>query len=269
MTAIEAIDSHVHVGLEKYQPIEAFLAVMERVGMRRAVLVQHIGQLDNGYLAACLQRFPRQLAGIGAVDPSDPGALDRLDGLATVAGFVGVRLAAAARSPGPDPLAIWKRTDDLGLVVSVRGPFEDVASPEFAEIVAGCARARFRLEHLGCHRPADDRPPHDRFRRLLALAAFPNTFIQLSGFYLNSTSPYPYPSSAEPVRLAYRAFGAERMMWSGDWNRPDLARGEYEREMTVVGDVFPVDTPADRAMIMGGTAARLFGFEAARHNLFV
>ena len=269
MTAVEVIDSHVHVGLDKYRPIEAFLAVMRQAGMRRAVLVQHIGQHDNAYLAASVRRFPGQFAGVGAVDPSDPGALERLDRLKADTGLVGVRLAAAARSPGPDPLAIWKRTDDLGLVVSVRGPFEEVASPAFAAIVAGCPTARFRLEHLGWHKPADERPPYDRFRRLLALAAFPNTFIQISGFYLNSASPYPYPTSAEFVALAYRAFGAKRLMWSGDWNRPNLARGEYEREMTLVGDVFPVDSVADRAMIMGGTAARLFGLETPTRNLFV
>lgn len=263
VTFAEVIDAHVHVGLDKYGPIEAFLAVMDDLGMGRAILVQHIGQYDNAYLTGCVRRFPARFVAIGGIDPADPAAPERLERDMHEGGLAGVRLPAAASSTGPDPLAIWRRAAKLGAIVSVSGPFEDLISDAFESIVAGHPGVRFRFEHLGWLKLASERAPYARFRRFLRLARYPNTFVMLSGFYLNSTSPYPYPTSADVVALAYRAFGAERLMWSGDWNRPDLAPGDYRREIDLIGGAFPVDSESDRRKILGGTAARLFRFGEA------
>ena len=157
------------------------------------------------------------------------------------AGLMGVRLAPSARSSGADPYAIWRRASALGAIVSVRGPFEDVITEAFELIVATFPGVRFRFEHLGWLKLASEPAPYDRFRRFLRLAAYPNTFAMLSGFYLNSTGPYPYEASAKVVDLAYRAFGADRLMWSGDWNRPNLQPGEYRREIDLIGGAFPLD----------------------------
>ena len=50
MIGVDVVDAHVHVGLDKYRPVGDLLADMDEVGVRRAVLVQHIGQFDNAYL---------------------------------------------------------------------------------------------------------------------------------------------------------------------------------------------------------------------------
>ena len=254
------IDAHVHVG-PPYRPVEAYIAEMGRLGLERAVLVQAIGNHDDRYLAACLAAYPGRFAAIGSVDAGDEHAVARLGGAVRTLGLQGLRLAPAARSPGRDPLAVWRRADDLGLVVSVRGPFEDVVDDAFAAIVAACPRVRFRLEHLGWLKLAGAPPPGRPFERFLRLADYPNTSVMWSGFYLNSGTPYPYPGSRAVVERAYRAFGAERTMWSGDWNRPALGDDEYERELELVGGAFPVDSEADRVRIMAGTALELFDFE--------
>jgi L-fuconolactonase len=145
--------------------------------------------------------------------------------------------------------------------VSVRGPFDDVVDPAFAAIVAACPRIRFRFEHLGWSKLAGEPPPYRRFSRFLRLADLPNTAVMWSGFYLNSTSDWPYPTSRPIVRMAFDAFGAARTMWSGDWNRPGIDEATYRREMTPLLDAFGVGDAADRAMILGGTAAAYFDFD--------
>jgi predicted TIM-barrel fold metal-dependent hydrolase len=256
----DIIDTHVHVGLAKYGPIEDYVGEMDRLGLRRAVLVQYVGNHDDAYLAAGLRAYPGRFAAIGSIDPEDPTTHARLATHVRATGIQGLRLAPTARSPGPDPLAIWRRADDLALIVSVRGPFEEVIDQAFAAIVAACPRIRFRFEHLGWYNHASEPPPYRRFSRFLRLADHPNTSVVWSGFYLNSASPYPYATSRPIVELAYRAFGADRTMWSGDWNRPDVTTDVYRREMTIVGDSFAVASDADRARIMGGTAASFFDF---------
>jgi L-fuconolactonase len=257
----EVIDSHVHVGPPRSAPIEDYLATMDALGLRRAVLVQVIGHHDDTYLADCLRAHPGRFAAIGSVDPDDPATVDRLEDVVARTGIVGLRLPPAARSPGMDPLALWHRADDLGLVVSVRGPFEDVIDPAFAAIVAACPRIRFRFEHLGWLKLATEPPPYRRFSRFLRLADHPKTTVLWSGFYLNSTSDYPYPTSRPLLEMAFRAFGAERTMWSGDWNRPGIDDATYAREMAPMLQAVGIGDAHDRELILGGTAARLFDFD--------
>ena len=44
------IDSYTHCGISKYLPIEDVSATMDRAGVHRAVLAQHLGEFDNSYI---------------------------------------------------------------------------------------------------------------------------------------------------------------------------------------------------------------------------
>jgi predicted TIM-barrel fold metal-dependent hydrolase len=59
---MQIVDAHLHVGLAKYRPIEDLLPVLDAHGVERAVLVQFLGNPDNTYLSACLERFPGRFA---------------------------------------------------------------------------------------------------------------------------------------------------------------------------------------------------------------
>ncbi len=261
MTDLEVIDTHVHAGPPAYASVEAFIADMDRLGMRRAVLVQHFGQHDDTYLAAALRRYAGRFALIGSADPDDPAMVERLEPHLRASGAQGIRLPAGSRSPGRDPEAIWQRADELGLIVSVRGPFADIIDPGFKAIVASCQRIRFRFEHIGWIKADDPIATTANIDRFLRLADHQNTAVQLSGFYLNSATTYPYPSSRALVRAALDAFGPARTMWSGDWNRPDLTLDAYGREIDLLESSFGIVDPAARAMILGGTARAWFDFD--------
>ncbi len=102
------VDAHAHVSDVWYEPAEALLAQMDRHGVGAAVLIQLLGQFHNEYQQGCLRRFPGRFASVVAVDPAAEGALAALDALARD-GATGLRLRPISRSPGADPLAIWRR----------------------------------------------------------------------------------------------------------------------------------------------------------------
>lgn len=247
------VDSHVHVGRWKYPPVEEYLT--EMTGVSAAVLVQFVGNADNAYLARCVSAHPEVLSAVAMVEPETYGATRHVERLAATGCFSGVRLWAATRSPGKDPLALWRAIDAAGMVASVRGPLSDVASPEFAAILDELPGLRVRLEHLGFTTYPDT--THKDFDRFLALAERPTVHTMWAGFYANSGRPYPHQDADPYLRDTLQAYGSRRITWSGDWNRPDRAPGDYEAAVRHVLER-PYLTEEDHAWILGGTARALF-----------
>jgi len=85
------------------------------------------------------------------VDVKRDDALDRLEHWANE-GAVGVRLPPLTRSLGGDPLAIWRKASELGLLVSSLGNVSGFASPEFESVIAEFPDMPIVIEHLaGVH----------------------------------------------------------------------------------------------------------------------
>ena len=67
-------------------------------------------------------------------------------------------------------------------------------------------------------------------------------------------------------RTSPSAFGADRLMYGGGFGAK--ATGEsYRAERERVAALWPTCPTADRAKVLGGTAARLFGFAVGRGPL--
>src|SRR5438309_1118297 len=101
------VDSHCHVSDCWYEPVESLLNQMDRNGVEKAILIQMQGQANNAYQAACARQHPGRFASVVIVDTDRadaPAVLARL----TEEGASGVRLRPTTRSPGDDPLAIWR-----------------------------------------------------------------------------------------------------------------------------------------------------------------
>ena len=140
-------------------------------------------------------RFPGRLSVVCRVDVDDPAAPDILSSL-HAAGAETVRLRNFHRSPGNDPLAIWRTAAELGMSVSVGGPAEHFAATEFSELVAALPNLNVIIEHLagmGIHATGTPVMPHDDvFRQALTLSRFPNTVIKMHGIGEISDPPFPY-----------------------------------------------------------------------------
>jgi L-fuconolactonase len=261
---VRIVDTHCHAALGWYEPIEVLLGQMDRNGVELAALIQINGQSDNTYQAECARRYPDRLRSVVLVDTSRPDApaeLERLVG----EGATGVRLRPGERSPGDDPLAIWRKAAELGIKVSCGGSRPDFESDTFAAVFEACPTLPIVIEHLGGLKWTDVDPAGPR-PKMFELARYPNAYVKIHGLgefsqrALPAREPFPFVEPIAPlVELAYEAFGAARMMWGSDYPPVSMREG-YGNALRFTRERLADKSDDEQALIFGGVAARLFGF---------
>lgn len=259
------VDTHCHAGNSWFEPIESLIFQMDANGVDKAVLIQHRGVFDSSYLLESASKHPGRFAVVAMVDSSEPDAPDALERWAAE-GALGVRFGPLERAPGSDPLALWRKARDLGLVVSCSGDVEGFASDEFAELVAELPDLSFVIEHLaGVGIGAQ--PPYSAYKKALDLARFPNTYIKVGGLGEISERPpmlrpaFQFdltPPLIEMACVRLRRIGPQRMMWGSDYP-PVSNREGYRNALEGVRDHPAFKSDADRDWVMGGTAVSVFG----------
>ena len=260
---MQIVDTHVHIGRDHYEPVELLLHQMELNAVAQTVLVQSTATLDNSYVLESRRRFPNRLAVVCRVDVDDPHAADTLAGL-RAAGAETLRIRNFHRSPGRDPLAIWRAAADLEMSVSVGGPAAGFADPQFARLVADLPNLAIIMEHLagmGIHAiGAPEMPPLATFRQALALARCPNAHLKIHGMGEISDPPFPYHDTPPLVKMAYDAFGPDRILWGSDWPRVANREGYRNALRHTMSEMAPWCPPHHLAQIFGGNARRLWQF---------
>ena len=257
------VDSHCHAGLSWFESVESLLFQMDRNGVDKAVLIQHRGVYDNTYLLECALRFPGRFAVVAMVDTSREDALSALEQW-SARGAGGVRLAPTVRSPGSDPLAIWRKAAELGLVVSSLGELSDFASDEFGSLVAEMPQLKVVIEHLaGVGLGA--RPPYTSFQQAMRLSNYPNTYIKVGGLGEISDRPpvlgleFGFGQTPPLIEMAHDAFGPGRTMWGSDY--PPVGNREgYRNALRGVMDYPAFRSQEAREWVMGRTALNVFKF---------
>ena len=253
------IDAHCHAATFYYEPIESALDTMIRNGVDKALLIPLSEGVDslNTYLTECMRRFPKRFSVVATVDAHRPDAPARLEEWANL-GVEGVRLSPA------DPLPMFRKADELGLVVSLRRRVEDAASEDFRRKVESLPDLKVILEHLSCRRD-DTAPPYNLFRRVLALAQYPNTFMKVPGLGEICQRPASFPEPSAPfehippvIEMAMDSFGARRLMWGSDY--PHVAEREGYGNCLRLLMEHVVKSEEDREWIFGKTVATLFRF---------
>ena len=68
------VDTHCHVGLLKYEPVESLIYHMETSGVDKAVFIQYGGNSDNTYMLECLASHPGKFKAVMIVEKDDDGA---------------------------------------------------------------------------------------------------------------------------------------------------------------------------------------------------
>jgi L-fuconolactonase len=260
------VDSHCHVSPYRYEPVESLLFQMDRNDVECAVLVQYMGQFNNEYQFECMRRFPGRFAPVVLVDSRSHSATDELERL-TEKGARGVRLRPNTRSPGNEPLAIWRKANELGLPVSCGGANTEFASEEFANLVQTFPHLPIILEHLGSvSTPDDENAPYNIRRKVFTLSRFSNVYIKIHGLgeFCRRTSPvsepFPFEVPIPPLlEMVYEAFGPERMMWGSDYP-PVSGREGYHNALRFTMDQLKSKSESEKEMIFGGLARKLFRF---------
>lgn len=92
---------------------------------------------------------------------------------------------------------------------------------------------------------------------MTALARRANVTVKLSGLATEAAPGWTARDLAPYVRHVLAAFGAGRVLWGSDWPVLDLA-GDYAGWMKATRLLLRGQTPAARAAILGGNAARVY-----------
>jgi L-fuconolactonase len=263
------VDTHCHASPYWFEPVETLLDEMTRNSVDKATLVQFFGVYDNSYLIECMRRFPGRFSVVALVDVQRPDAPEQLAQLKEQ-GVEGIRFNTGMRSPGRDPLAVWRKAAELGMVASVMGTVEGYAAPEFESLVKELPDLKIVIEHLGgvgaYFGPgrADKTVPYETYQTVLELAKYPNTSMKMPGLGefcarpMPFRQPFPFGEVPPLIEMAIDAFSPQRLMWGSDFP-PVAAREGYRNALQ-----FPVERlqsrseEDDRELIFGKTAATLW-----------
>jgi L-fuconolactonase len=261
------VDTHCHALPYWFEPVEVLLDQMTRNDVDKAVLTQIRGMYDNSYLIEATRRFPGRFSAVVIVDtdsPDAPEALERWVG----EGAEGVRLDATTRSPGGDPLAIWRKADELGIPVSCPGSAQEFASPEFERVVQEFPNLKIIIEHLGDRGTArtDTSPPYPTYREVLRLSRYANTYMKVPGLGelcprpMPLVYPFPFEGNIPPlIEMAIEAFDSSRLMWGSDFP-PVASREGYRNALRFPMEHVRFRSDQDKEWVFGKTALSLWKF---------
>ena len=148
---------------------------------------------------------------------------------------------------------LWKTAADLGLAMQLH--FEPRYAPGLEPLIKEFSSTTVVIDHLG--RPMQGTiKEHDVVVRW---ARFPNTVMKVSA--IPDQNRYPHRDVKPVIRQLTDAFGADRMIYGGGFNAQ--ATGEsYRSYREMIGGLLAHLPAGDRAKILGGTAAKLYGFNA-------
>jgi predicted TIM-barrel fold metal-dependent hydrolase len=243
------------------------VAAMDAVGVDGALLVSPwtLYRDDYSYAVEVHRDHGDRLALIAPFDFSRPDVSDAVAAWAATPGAVGVRLvcwrppAAGAQDPGV--AAVLAGAERAGFPVCVlswgRMDFVDDLARRHPE-------ATIVVDHLGLVQTMKPPPPPDPFGDLgsvLALAAYPNVVVKVTGACTLSQEPYPFADLWGPIGRMIDAFGVDRLMWGTDWTRA-VAHCSYHDAVAAFRDTDRLDD-AERDALMGGTLQRIFGWAPA------
>ena len=115
------------------------------------------------------------------------------------------------------------------------------------------------IDHLGLLQPNEPPPlaaPWADLPKLLALAAYPNVRVKISGACTLSREAFPYDDIWDPVLRIIDAFGIDRCMWGTDWTRTS-GMLTYEQGVAPFRNTDRL-SDSDRSKLMGGTLQKIY-----------
>ena len=256
-------DIHRTVTFDELEP------TLQRLGIDGTVLVQSADNAaDTDLMLDVASRHPRVRAVVAwaALDSADLPA--RLEWLLARPVVSGIRMLVHEREPRwlerPDADAGLALLADSGLSLD----FPTAGFAALAELPGIGARhpgLRIVIDHLG--KPPIGGSPVDRtaWRELAtAAAANPLTHAKLSGLYssVGDLGMWTVDAVRPFVHDALEIFGAERLMYGGDWPISVLAGG-YERTWEALSTIVGELSPHERAAVLGTTASAFYRIQTS------
>jgi predicted TIM-barrel fold metal-dependent hydrolase len=152
----------------------------------------------------------------------------------------------------PELRALWKRAGDLGLSVQLH--FEPRYAPGFEPLIREFPETKVVIDHLG--RPFQGTP--QEYAVVLGWSRLPNTVMKISS--LPEKGQYPHRDVGPVIGDLVGRYGPDRLIYGGGFGAQ--ATGASYRAYRERVRSYLTDLPAgDQAKVLGGTAAKLFGFD--------
>lgn len=244
---------------------DQMVAAMDAAGVDGAILISPITmyRYDASYALEVRKRHADRFALIKPVDPNDPAVADVIADWKRTPGTVGVRMLLVRGGYTEDPA-----DPGLNRVLATAGRLSFPLNLHIAgrldqgiELIRRHPDTRIIVDHLGLvqpHQPPVPAQPWAELSKVLTLAKFPNVAIKITGACTLSLEPFPYNDIWDPVCRMIDAFGVDRCMWGTDWTRA-VKFLTYAQGV----DAFRVTdriSESDKVKLMGGTAARIYGW---------
>jgi L-fuconolactonase len=221
---------------------------------------------NNAYIADAVRRHRLRLYQFADVDCAwktsyhTRGAADRLRRAADAWPISGFTHYVRDEDDGEwftsdEGLAFFRAAADLKLIASIAcSPHHQSAIRRVAERFPSMP---ILIHHLGAVK-ADEPPPHESLRQVLASARLPNIYIKVSGFYYASRVKwdFPYSEAGWIVRAEYEAFGPHRMCWGSDYPVVRFFQ-TYRQSIECFRSYCRFIPDADKALILGENLKRL------------
>lgn len=246
------------IGFEELRPS------LRRAGVQATVLVQSADNAeDTALMLEVAQQNPEIAAVVAYVPLERPAdAARQLDALRQNRLVVGVR-NLIHDMPDPDWLLRPDVDDGLGVLEEADVTFDLVSvlprHLEHAETIAARhPRLRIVIDHLS--KPPIGLQSHEPWWGLIErAAASPMVHAKVSGLYSATADTAAWTTDAVRPYLhrALEVFGADRLMYGGDWPVSVLSGG-YDRVWDGLSQLFAELGRGERDAILGGTAERFY-----------
>lgn len=240
---------------------EHLLKCMDGAGVDYAVVVHpEPYQDDHRYLEHCLQVGGSRLKGTCLFFAHKPNFAAEMAQLVKQhpGQIVAARLHAYAPGRLPDfesreVRELWKTATDLGLAMQLH--FEPRYAARLEPLIREFPDTTVIIDHLG--RPMQGTPKEHGV--VVAWSKYPNTIMKVSS--LPDINRYPHRDVQPVIRQLVKAWGPDRMIYGGGFNS-QATPASYRAYRNQVSELLSDLSESEQQKVLGGTAARVFGFAA-------
>jgi len=223
-------------------------------------------RFDPSYVLEVESKHPDRFCLVKPVDPNDPAVADTIADWKAKKGTVGVRIlmrddvSADPADPGLNRVLTAAAKYSLAVNLLSTGRLEQAG-----QLAVRNPNTRLVIDHLGLQQPLEPPPPAQPWAdlpKVLALAAYPNVAIKITGACTLAHDPFPYKDIWDPLGRIFEAYSFDRCLWGTDWTRAvKLLTYKEGVEAFRVTDRL---SDGDRAKLMGGTASRIYGWSPSK-----
>ncbi|GAB3348566.1 amidohydrolase family protein [Amycolatopsis echigonensis] len=251
---------------ERPADIDGLLREADAAGVDHLVVVQAstVYGFDNSYVADQLTRHPDRLSGVCSVDFLSPQAVDDLTHWIDERGFSGVRIRAADGTTAvPTPgrglddermTPVWQFLSDRRVPVCIQMHAEH--TPILAGLLDRYPGLTVVLDHAARPRLGEGASPYPELARLRDSR---RVFVKLTPPAV-LRAEREAGSAAPVVRTLVEEFGIDHMLWGSNF---PASAGSLAELADLVAAQLPALDASQRALVAGGTAARLYGVAVA------